>query len=113
MKPDEIVEYHIHIYFPEGAADAMACAEWVRQYVIAEFDGIMGMTREVPGGPHFVPMLQVNFLASRFADAVPWMMLNRGDLSILVHPVTGDDVADHGDNALWLGNAVPINFDAL
>jgi len=113
MNPADISEYHIHIYFPEGDGDAMAEAERVRQYVIAEFDGILGMTREVPGGPHFVPMLQVNFSASRFADVVPWMMLNRGDLSILVHPVTGDDVADHGDNALWLGDAVPINFDAL
>ena len=48
-----------------------------------------------------------------FAEAVPWMMLNRGDLNILVHPITGDDVADHGENALWLGDAQPINFDAL
>jgi len=113
MNAEEIVEYHIHIYFPEGDYDAMADAERVRQCVIAKFDGIMGMTREVPGGPHFVPMLQVNFPALRFAGVVPWMMLNRGDLSILVHPVTGDDLADHSDNALWLGDAVPINFDAL
>ena len=40
-------------------------------------------------------------------------MLNRGGLDVLVHPETGDDVADHGDFALWLGQVQPIDFDAL
>ncbi len=40
-------------------------------------------------------------------------MLNRGRLDVLVHPETGDDVADHGDFALWLGRVLPIDFEAV
>lgn len=85
----------------------------MRRKIIADFDGVEGTTRDVPGGPHFVPMLQVDFPNSRFTEAVSWMMLNRGALNILVHPITGDEVADHGDHAAWLGDAQAINFDAL
>ena len=30
-------------------------------------------------------------------------------LNILVHPMTGDDVADHTANPLWLGEPLPID----
>jgi aromatic ring-cleaving dioxygenase len=32
---------------------------------------------------------------------------------VLVHPVTGADRADHEQHALWLGQKLAINFDAL
>ena len=37
-------------------------------------------------------------------------MLNRDGLELLVHPEAGDDVADHGDHALWLGQTLVIDF---
>jgi aromatic ring-cleaving dioxygenase len=40
-------------------------------------------------------------------------MLNRGGLSILVHPITDDPVADHAVNPLWLGEAVAIDVEFL
>jgi aromatic ring-cleaving dioxygenase len=40
-------------------------------------------------------------------------MLNREDLSILVHPLTGDSVADHTRFALWLGSPVPLRVEVL
>ena len=71
------------------------------------------MTREKPGGPHTKPMMQVNFALDAFREIVSWLMLNRRGLSVLVHPETGDDVADHGDFAVWLGEPVAIDFDAV
>ncbi len=32
---------------------------------------------------------------------------------MLVHPETGDDVIDHTDHALWLGEKLELNIDAL
>ena len=37
--------------------------------------------------------------------------LNRGDLTILVHPNTGQDLEDHRDRANWLGQQVPLVLD--
>ena len=103
--------YHIHIYYDQrdgpGAASALSDA------IAERFDVEIGMWRDKPGGPHPAPMFQVNFAAALFADVVPWLMLNRGGLDLLVHPETGDDVADHGDHALWLGHTLPIDFDAV
>jgi len=30
----------------------------------------------------------------------PWLMLDRGPLGVLVHPETGDNLADHRDQAI-------------
>ena len=34
-------------------------------------------------------------------------------LDVLVHPETGDDVADHTDHAIWLGARLPLDVDSL
>jgi hypothetical protein len=48
-----------------------------------------------------------------FAAVVPWLMLNRGGLSILVHPITDDAVGDHEVNPLWLGEAVAVDVAVI
>ena len=74
---------------------------------------IMGRWRDEPVGPHPQPMYQVAFEASEFAKIVPWLMLNRRGLVVLVHPNTGDAVADHDVNPLWLGEKLPLKIDFL
>ena len=44
---------------------------------------------------------------------VPWLLLNRRGLTILVHPETGDDYEDHAQHALWLGAILPLRLDAF
>jgi aromatic ring-cleaving dioxygenase len=44
---------------------------------------------------------------------LPWLMLNRDGLSILLHPGTGDAYADHIDHAVWLGSVVPLRMNVL
>ena len=38
-------------------------------------------------------MYQIAFPRGLFASFMPWMMLNRDGLDILLHPETGDDYA--------------------
>ena len=111
MKTESISGYHIHIYYAE--AEGPAAARALRDSLAARFEVALGMWRETAGGPHPTPMFQVNFATPLFAEIVPWLMLNRGGLDVLVHPETGDDVADHGDFALWLGQVLPIDFEAV
>jgi DOPA 4,5-dioxygenase len=55
-------------------------------------------------------MYQVAFAPDQFDKVVPWLMLHRGGLDILVHPNTGDALADHTDRALWLGEKLAVNY---
>jgi len=34
-------------------------------------------------------------------------------LTILVHPETGDEVADHRDHAMWMGKVLPLDLSTL
>ena len=47
------------------------------------------------------------------ASFLPWLMLNREGLSILLHPGTGDAYAYHIDPAVWLGSALPLRLNVL
>jgi DOPA 4,5-dioxygenase len=58
-------------------------------------------------------MYQVAFLPEQFGKVVPWLMLHRQGLDILVHPETGDDVADHTLHSLWLREKLELNVEVL
>jgi aromatic ring-cleaving dioxygenase len=52
-------------------------------------------------------------LLPEFARLLSWLMLNRGPLDVLVHPETGDDLADHRDHAMWVGEMLPLRLETL
>jgi aromatic ring-cleaving dioxygenase len=53
------------------------------------------------------------FSAPLLASFLPWLMLNRDGLNILLHPGTGDAYADHIDHAIWLGSVLPLRMNVL
>ena len=105
---DAIRGYHAHIYYRSGTRDTAAL---LRAQLAASFDVRLGRWHDQPVGPHPVSMYQVAFDVAVFAEIVPWLMLNRQGLDILVHPETGDDLLDHRDNALWLGDKLPLKLE--
>jgi aromatic ring-cleaving dioxygenase len=58
-------------------------------------------------------MYQVAFLPPQFGKVVPWLMLHRQELDILVYPETGDDVADHTLHSWSLGEKLELNVEVL
>jgi DOPA 4,5-dioxygenase len=58
-------------------------------------------------------MYQVAFAPAVFAGLVPWLMLNRAGLTVLVHPNTDNPHDDHLVHALWLGEKLEVNADIL
>ena len=48
-----------------------------------------------------------------FEHVVPYLMLNRDGLDVLVHPLTTDAVEDHSGYAIWLGNPVELKLHTL
>ena len=56
-------------------------------------------------------MFEVNlFTPAQFGAFIAWLVINRGPLSALVHPNTGDDERDHTQRAVWLGEKVPLDL---
>jgi DOPA 4,5-dioxygenase len=100
---DTIADYHAHVYF--DSAEERHAADALRGELNQRFDVFVSRLVDRPIGPHPTPMFEVAFDTSMFATIVPWLMLNRDGLSILVHPNTGFAKADHLSNALWLGQA--------
>ena len=105
--PVAITGYHAHIYF-DPLTKAVAAA--LREEIQRRFPVEMGRWWDRPIGPHPEPMYQVAFAVAEFQRLVPWLMLNRGGLTILVHPSTGDDRADHADYPMWLGRALTLRL---
>ena len=97
MQELAIPSYHAHVYYDDASR---ATAARLREALAARFEVRTGRWRDAPVGPHPEPMYQVAFDAGVFPDLVPWLMLNRRGLTVLVHPETGDGFADHRDHAV-------------
>ncbi len=105
----EITGFHAHVYFAPASRETAAR---VREG-LGDFDVRLGRWHDKPIGPHPKPMYQVAFSPEQFSKVVPWLMLNRQGLDILVHPETGDDLKDHTDHSLWLGEKLELNIEFL
>jgi aromatic ring-cleaving dioxygenase len=110
LVPATIGDYHAHVYYDPTSRDTAAR---LRQALESGFEVEMGRWRDAPVGPHPQPMYQVKFGVAQFARIVPWLMLNRHGLTILIHPNTGDDYQDHAEHALWLGEKLKLRLDIL
>ena len=102
--------FHAHIYYD---ARTRPVAETLRAAIAARFTTELGRWHDEPVGPHPVSMYQVAFAPEEFTCFVPWLMLNRGGLNVLIHPQTGDAYADHTEHAGWLGTKLPLKLDVL
>ena len=109
-EPDRIEGYHAHIYYNRATR---AKAERLRAGIGARFEARLGSWHDEPVGPHPVSMYQVVFTAETFPHLVPWLMLNRDGLDVLVHPMSGDSLADHTRFAVWLGQVLPLRLEVL
>ena len=107
----EITSYHAHIYFDPG--EARTRGERLRALIGERFVARIGAWHDELVGPHLKGMYQVAFAVELFPRFVPWLMLNRMGLSVLVHPNTRRPHDDHLVNALWLGEKLPLKADML
>ncbi len=58
-------------------------------------------------------MYQIAFPCGLLGSFLPWLMLNRDGLTVLLHPGTGNDYADHTTHAVWMGEVLPLRLDVL
>ena len=106
----KIHDYHAHVYYDRRSK---RLASRLRGAIERKFKVVMGRWHDEPIGPHPRSMYQVKFGRGEFQKIVPWLMLNRDGLSILVHPNTGDAYRDHATNRLWLGKPLRLRLACL
>ena len=132
----DVKEWHIHVYFFQTNPDSVAAANRLREGVIEQvvkknFVVIThGVTNAMtaprrfnesnvpffnmaPIGPHPCGSFEIWVPKEYFAQAVSYVSLHRGQLSILVHPLTYHEVEDHSARAMWIGSPYRLDFTAL
>jgi aromatic ring-cleaving dioxygenase len=104
----EIHGFHAHVYYNESTYEQAAslCDEAGKK-----FDLSAGQKHKKPVGPHPCWSCQLAFKPEEFGNIIPWLALNRHGLTIFIHANTGNDLKDHTDHTMWMGEIEPLNLD--
>jgi aromatic ring-cleaving dioxygenase len=104
---DSITGWHAHVYFDAATKEqARALCEAAAE----RFGVAMGRMHDRPVGPHPVASCQLSVPAGAFGEVIPWLVLNRGELTVFAHAESGDALADHTRHVLWLGESLPLDL---
>jgi aromatic ring-cleaving dioxygenase len=103
--------YHAHLYYDVN--ETRSVAERVCTDLGGKFRVEIPEFRDEPRGPHPISNALVIFKPEEFEHVVPWLMLHRDGLDVLVHPLTLDAVEDHSSYAMWLGTPVALKLHTL
>jgi aromatic ring-cleaving dioxygenase len=127
--PPPIISYHVHITYSIFNPDIVQRALALRAKAKETFkdflhpdcsgrydNGVLcfiddhNFNTTLEGGPFpsgewsiFVPL-------GYYSLVVPWMIQNRGEFSLLVHPNSGYEYEDHSIWAMWSGAAWPLDL---
>lgn len=105
--------YHAHIYY---TTETRAAARALQQRFLAAKDSaeipallFVGTLRDRKVGPHPIPQFEIHFPHAMLLLLQP--LLESSGLTVLVHPLTDDDLADHTKLGHWIGPPLPLPLD--
>jgi aromatic ring-cleaving dioxygenase len=109
--------FDVHVYYFQNSDSQKKYAQELWQRIRYEFPELrIYKFWDKPVGPHPYAMFEVNiFTPEQFGAFIPWLVINRGPLSALLHPNCDDHdhVRDHTQRATWLGEKVPLDVGML
>lgn len=110
VQTPRIQGFHAHVYFDATTLEQARalCLEAASKFKVA-----MGRVHEKPVGPHPDWSCQLAFAPATFGELVPWLAMHRRGLVVFLHPITGNDLIDHRDRAIWMGAVRPLNLSVL
>ncbi len=109
-RAEKVLGWHCHIYFmPEQRDVAVRLNDGIQDRLpIWDYRWL-----DKSNVLHPLPMFRFQFRREDLAEFLEYITLNREDLSILVHAITGDDVVDHSENVMWVGPPLKLDIDKL
>lgn len=104
----EFERFHFHLYFEASELEKA-------KGILNGFSEVFGSEQigrawDHPVGPHPIGSCQVSVDRSQFLDVMDWFLAHRDGLSVFVHPLTGDDLKDHTDYAMWIGESYQLKI---
>ncbi len=103
--------WHAHVYFN---ASTLEQARNLCLALAETFPAIqMGRVHEKLVGPHPDWSCQLAFANELFSSVMGFLALNRHGLTVFIHPITGQDLIDHRDRAIWMGAIRPLTLENL
>ncbi|KAK0225500.1 DOPA-like domain-containing protein [Armillaria fumosa] len=115
---NEIKEYHFHIYFHQTNATEHHFALELRDAVLrfcrdGAFVAVpLFRVNTEANGPHPVGSYEIWVPVESFASIFSFIVKNHGKLSVLIHPLTIDEVPtrDHEHRTAWIGQPFPLDL---
>lgn len=102
-----VLGYHSHVYYD---AQTLAQAKALCEAAAQRFDLTMGRMHERPVGPHPDWSCQLSYASELLNEVLPWLATHRNGLVIFTHILSGDDLRDHRDYAIWMGAVRPLDL---
>ncbi|HCL52884.1 DOPA 4,5-dioxygenase family protein [Pseudomonas fulva] len=102
--------YHAHVYYD---ASTLEHARALCEEAAALFPVVMGRMHTRAVGPHPDWSCQLAFEPELIGVVLPWLALHRKGLVVFLHPLTGDELADHRDHAIWMGALRPLDLSGF
>jgi DOPA 4,5-dioxygenase len=104
--------YHAHVYFRDDELEPATRLHAEAQRALGEVATIWPM-RKRRVGPHALPMFEIEFPHAHRPTVLDWVTANHGPFTVLLHPETGNDLVDHTEHAVWLGEPLPLDLSVL
>ena len=107
-----IEKYHAHVYFDESTVEqALALCEEAGK----RFSAIVGRMHHRTIGPHpsWSCHCQLAFDRTQHTDLWTWLAFNRNSLTILIHPLSGNDLLDYTNYDSWMGESQALNLNVF
>jgi aromatic ring-cleaving dioxygenase len=107
---DEIEHFHAHVYYD---APTRALAQTLCEAAGKTFGVKVGRMHDDPVGPHPRGSCQLIIGKDQFSEVIPWLVLNRGKLTVFAHAQTGNGLKDHTDHVIWLGPSEKLKLSTF
>lgn len=116
---DIIHAYHFHTYFLQRNNVSVSDVRSLRQMITQEIesgdmrDCALNRLNMEPKGPHPIGSFETCCNATSLNSALSFFMREHGKFSVLLHPLTREEVKDHTERAFWMGLRQGLDLGAL